>query len=303
MAKKYRTTSGSKPTAHSIITDQIIKMLDDGVVPWRKPWKLQAGMMPYNATTKRAYSGLNAILLGMSEYSDPRWITYKKTDDLGGNVRKGEKSTRIIFWKVTEKPCSPQHSRGEICNGCGPRHPNVKKFWMLRYYSVFNVEQCEGLELPPIEKPTSFDPIAEAEEIIASMPNLPSITHDGGDKAFYRPLTDSIHLPRREAFDSAEEYYSTAFHETGHATGHESRLNRHGLETGIAPFGSDTYSREELVAEFTSAFLCARSGIENTIENSAAYIDGWKKVLKADTKLVITASAQGQKAANYILGE
>jgi len=145
-------------------------------------------------------------------------------------------------------------------------------------------------------------PIEAADAIVASMPNRPPVTHDGGDKAYYIPRKDSVHLPPKEAFSGAGEYYATVLHELGHATGHESRLNRHGLETGIAPFGSPTYSREELAAEFASAFLCAEAGIENTIANSAAYIAGWAKAIKKDRRLVVQAASQGQKAADYILG-
>ncbi|MDA1349227.1 MAG: zincin-like metallopeptidase domain-containing protein [Chloroflexi bacterium] len=123
------------------------------------------------------------------------------------------------------------------------------------------------------------------------------------NRAYYRPSTDTVHLPPRAAFDSASEFYSTTFHELGHSTGHKSRLDRHGMETGIAPFGSPTYSREELVAEFTSAFLCNRSGIDNTIENSTAYIQGWARAINKDKRLVVTAASQGQKAADYILGQ
>ena len=139
--------------------------------------------------------------------------------------------------------------------------------------------------------------------IVEGMPNPPTIDHDGGDRAFYQPSTDSIHMPAVSSFEGAEEYHSTLFHELSHSTGHESRLNRHGMETGIAAFGSAVYSKEELAAEFGSAFLCARAGIQSTLDNSAAYIDGWRKALNADNRLVITAASQGQKASDYILGE
>ena len=135
------------------------------------------------------------------------------------------------------------------------------------------------------------------------MPNRPPIAHDGGDRAFYVPSQDEVHLPPRAAFSGAGEYYSTAFHELGHATGHRARLDRHGMETGIAPFGSPTYSREELAAEFAAAFLCAESGIENGVENSAAYIRGWAEVIRKDERLVVIAASQGHKAADYVLGK
>ncbi len=159
---------------------------------------------------------------------------------------------------------------------------------MLRYYLVWNVEQCEGLDLPALEH-QQVDVIARAEAIVAAMPHSPKINFDGGDKAYYRPDNDSIHLPGRNSFDSAGEYYSTLFHELSHSTGHESRLNRQTL-TEVVPFGSETYSKEELVAEFGAAFLCAHSGIENTVNNSAAYIGGWLKKLRSDPKLAVLAA-------------
>ena len=276
--------------AYEVIADRIISALDSGVVPWRKPWNLQPGMRPQNAVSKRPYTGINAMILGLSGYSDTRWLTFKNAKVLGGHVRKGEKGTQIIFWKRYER---------EVENNSGEMEPKV--FMVLKYYTVFNVQQCDGLDLPPIETPTEFDPIATAEAIIANMPNRPSMAHDGGDRAYYVPALDSIHLPPRTAFADGGEYYSTAFHELGHSTGHESRLNRHELETGIAAFGSPVYSREELAAEFASAFLCNEAGIENTVQNSTAYIQGWAKAINRDKKLVIVAASQGQKAAGFIL--
>jgi antirestriction protein ArdC len=169
----------------------------------------------------------------------------------------------------------------------------------IRYYKLFNVEQCDGVELPALEN-RSVDPIAEAEVVVASMPNPPGIAFDGGAQAFYLPHLDSVHLPKRESFDSAGELYSTLFHELAHSTGHPSRLDRPALAE-MAPFGSETYSREELVAEFGAAFLCAHAGIEATVDNSAAYIAGWLKKLRSDPRLVIIAASQGQRAADYIL--
>ena len=157
----------------------------------------------------------------------------------------------------------------------------------------------KGLNLPALET-RAIDPIAEAEAIVANMPNPPRISYDGGSQAYYRPMTDSIHLPARNRFESSSEYYSALFHELTHSTGRRSRLNRHTLET-IAPFGSRVYSEEELCAEFGAAFLCAHAGIQNTIDNSASYITGWLKKLRSDKKLAIIAAAKGQKAADYIM--
>ena len=209
-----------------------------------------------------------------------------------------------MFYKRLSKPCKPAHP-GEICGRCDIGNPGFKSFGILKYFSVFNVSQVDGLALEPIvtEEPGEApDPIAAAEAIIAAAPNPPSVDHNGGNQAYYIPAKDEVHLPPKESFGDAGEYYATVFHELGHATGHKSRLNRHGLETGIAPFGSKIYSKEELAAEFASAFLCNTAGIENTIDNSAAYIQGWARVLRKDKKLVVQAASQGQKAANYILG-
>ena len=154
---------------------------------------------------------------------------------------------------------------------------------------------------PPIGFETGEQEYATA--IITNMPNPPSIDHDGGDRAFYRPSADSIHMPAVDSFEGAEEYHSTLFHELSHSTGHESRLNRHGMETGIAAFGSAVYSKEELAAEFGSAFLGAHAGIQGTLDNGAAYIAGRSRALRADNRMVITAASQGQRAADYIIGE
>jgi antirestriction protein ArdC len=275
--------------AYEVITARIIESLGKGIVPWRKPWGLPPGVRPRNISG-RAYSGINTVILGMSPYQDSRWLTFRKAKELGGNIRKGEKATPIVFWKSLERDV--QNERGEW---------DTKAFFILKYFNVFNVEQTEGIPVKVNPDVTAFDAIEAAEAIIAGMPNPPSIAHDGGDRAYYRPATDEIHLPPRQAFADSGEYYSTAFHELGHSTGHSSRLNRHELETGIAPFGSPTYSKEELAAEFTSAFLCNESGIENTIENSTAYIQGWSRKIKSDPRLVVVAASQGQKATDYIL--
>jgi antirestriction protein ArdC len=214
----------------------------------------------------------------------------KQGNQKGGKVRKGEKSSLVIFWK--QNIITQESDDGEITE---------KQIPLLRYYLVWNVEQSEGLDLPALET-GKVGVIAQAEAILVRMPNPPRIGYGGGDKAFYRPLTDSIHLPNRNSFDSAGEYYATLYHELVHSTGHQSRLNRPTLAE-VSPFGSETYSKEELVAEFGAAFLCAHAGIETTINNSAAYIDGWLKKLRSDKKLAIIAASQGQKAVDYITGQ
>jgi len=276
--------------AYDVITDRIIDALDKGIVPWRKPWNLPPGTDHQNAFSKHAYRGINRFVLGMSAFDDNRWATFKQIKDNGGHIRRGEKGTPVVFWKFLE--VERENQDGEATTNTIP---------MLRYYTVFNVSQADGLDLPTIETtgPT-FDAVDAAEKIVANMTDRPHMDHNGGDRAYYIPSLDQIHLPPRKAFSGAQEYYSTAFHELGHSTGHESRLNRRGLETGVAAFGSPVYSREELVAEFTSAFLCHASGIENTIENSTAYVQSWLKALKNDSRIAVVAASQAQRAADYI---
>lgn len=270
---------------YQIVTDQILAALESGTVPWRKPWS-PAGL-PVNAVSKKPYRGINPILLGLKDYADPRWVSFNQAMELGGNV-KGQKSTLIVFWKIFDKPETPEDKARQIP--------------LLRYYRVFNVEQCDGINLPPLAMPTApFDPIAEAEKIIAAMPNPPTINHKGQDRAFYSPRLDSISLPNRGSFDDAGEFYCTYFHELTHSTGHASRLNRHVEEGQAQHFGDASYSKEELVAEFGAAYLCGEAGITTTMDNSAAYINSWQRAIKNDKKLVVAAAGKGSRAADYIL--
>lgn len=271
---------------YDLVADKIIAQLEAGNVPWRKPWSSIGA--PRNIYGK-PYRGINTILLGLSKHRDPRWITYNKAKALGGQVRKGEKSTMVVFWKGI--PIEEEDKNGNKVQKTIP---------YLRYFNVFNVEQIDGLDLPKVEEGTPVDVIAEAEAIVTGMPNPPSIDENGGNRAYYVPASDSIHMPPVAAFKEPEERYSTLFHELSHSTGHSSRLGRKTINES-APFGSEIYSQEELVAEFGSAFLCNMAGIVNTIDNSAAYIASWIRALKNDKKLAVIAASQGQKAADYIL--
>jgi antirestriction protein ArdC len=175
----------------------------------------------------------------------------------------------------------------------------------MRYYNVFNAEQVDGIEIPDAVKfePIDFKPIEAAEQIAAGYRGGPIIGQDGGQQAFYRPVTDSVHMPKQTRFASVEEYYSTLFHELSHSTGHSSRLDRK-LDTAPQPFGSADYGKEELVAEMSAAFICSYAGIQPTvIANQAAYLAGWLKQLKSDKKLVVSAAGQAQRAADWILGD
>lgn len=272
-----------------IITAKIIEKLEQGIIPWRKPWKSLGAPRSFDGHN---YRGSNLLLTTMAPYRDPRWITIKRLNELGGHVKKGEHATPVIYWDWLEV-----EKEGETGD-----ETEAKRIPFMRYYRVFNVEQTEGWEIPPLEansKPNDWTPIEDCEAIVAGMPSKPEIKT--GNAAFYRPMEDSVTVPALADFDSPEEYYSALFHELGHATGHAYRLNREGITTG-AHFGTGTYSKEELVAELTSAFLCGEAGISPAVvDNQAAYIQNWLKVLKADSRAVIIAAQQSQRAMDFIL--
>jgi len=270
-----------------IITDRIIEKLEAGVIPWHKPWHSIEGM-PKNLITKKEYRGINVFLLAMQCYESPYWLSFKQAQELGGIVKKDEKGTPVVFWNWLNQV---------------DEEGNEKDVPFMRYYTVYNIAQCENIDeskilaIPSVHN--EFDHITACEAIIVNMPNCPDI-QQGKQRASYNPLSDIVSIPCFGSFDTAEEFYSTLFHELTHSTGHENRLNR--LNNNISRFGDAEYSKEELVAEMGAAFLCGFSGIENiTINNSVAYIQGWLTALKDDRKLVIMAAAQAQKAADYIL--
>jgi len=273
---------------YEMITEKILEIMNQGTIPWHKPWNAN-GDTPRNLITMRPYRGINAFLLSCLGGS-PYWLTFKQAKEKGGNIQKGSKGVPVIFWNWTEKEKMNEET-GEVTR---------ERIPFLRYYTVFNLNQVDCVEPPPEPEKKEHDPIKEAQAVIDNMPNPPEIIH-GGDRACYSPTLDRVNMPELNAFDSAEEYYNTLFHEHGHATGHVSRLNRKEL-TGYNPFGSDSYSKEELVAEMTAAFLCGATGIERkTINNSAAYLQGWSSRFQDDKKMVVCAAAAAQRAADYIL--
>ena len=206
------------------VTDSIVKMLEEGVAPWQKPWE-SAGM-PFNPTTDKAYRGGNAVHLmatGLSQgYEDPRWMTYKQAAENGWQVRKGEKGTHIEFWEVKAKP---EERNGEQSKNGGDEATKENQRRLIhRVYTVFNAKQIEGVPAFERRQPTEFEAVQGGERILTN--SGAKIAHDQRDSAFYRPSTDSIHLPPKEAFKDAPGYYGTALHELAHWTGHASRLNR-----------------------------------------------------------------------------
>ena len=265
---------------YQMVTDKIIEKLEQGVVPWRRPWVVNAAV---NWKTQKAYRGINTLLLEPGEYA-----SFKQISEAGGKVKKGEKGNLVVFWNWMEKT---DEETGETVN-----------IPFLRYYNVFEINrQCEGLESKREEKRFDHDPIEEAEKIIGGYQDRPRIQYGAG-KAFYVPAFDYIEVPPSTDYPKMEEYYNTIFHEMMHSTGHPKRLNRPGIES-VAAFGSEVYSKEELVAEIGAAMLCAHAGIDNsTLDNSASYIDGWLRQLKSDPKLVVQAAGMAQKGADWIRG-
>jgi antirestriction protein ArdC len=282
-------------TVHRIITDRMIAALGRGTVPWRKPWQAAAGR-PRSMGTGAPYRGVNVFLLALTAaeegYGSPFWGTYRQISDLGGQVRKGEHSTLVVFWKQAQaEQRDPQTS--EI---------TVKQLPVLRYYRVFNATQADHLPERFHPAPSEHSQISRPQAVLDGyLARGPKLVHVAGDRADYQPVTDTIRLPLRSQFRTGEGYYATAFHEAGHSTGHPTRLNRPGI-AAFDHFGSDKYAREELVAQMSSSVLCAQIGIEepDIFENSASYIAGWLSALNHDTRLVVTAAAQAQRACDLI---
>jgi len=265
------------------ITERIVSLLEQGTVPWHKPWTVKTSL-PRNLISKKPYRGINVFLLMAMSYESPHWLTFRQAIQLGGNVKKGEKSCPVVFWKRMK---NEDEESGE-----------PKKAPLLRLYHVFNTAQCEGLKDAPGEIQM---PVTKPAEIVAGMPQPPILKH-GKTHAYYSPREDCVGVPVRERFERTEDYYSTVFHELVHSTGHEKRLKRSTL-TESAGYGSNPYCKEELIAEMGAAFLCGLAEIgERTIDNSAAYLKGWLEQLRNDKTLIVQAAAQAQRAEDYILG-
>lgn len=272
---------------YEVITNRIILALEGGVAPWKKGWNAAAGA-PRNYVSKHAYQGVNAILLGMLGHEQPYFLTYNQARALGGQVRRGEKGMPVVFYKITKH----EDAQGK-----------EKKGMFLKYSTVFNVSQIDGVVWKFPEHPSrEHTPQEAAEQIIAGYANAPRIRHHGS-QPLYRPSTDTVVLPIASDFHTAEDYYHTAHHELIHSTGHKSRLNREGI-TELAPFGSARYAEEELIAEIGAAFLSNAAGLdfEAILPSTAAYLENWLQALRNDKKLIVTAASKAQKAANHILG-
>ena len=265
---------------YEMVTQRIIEQMEEGVVPWRKPW---VNGLAKNWLTQKPYRGINTMILEPGEYA-----TFKQIQKAGGKVKKGSKGSIVVFWKWLLKE---DEETGE-----------EKKIPFLRYYKVFDVKtQVEGLELKEEHQEFEHDPIEEAENIVTKYEDKPEIHYKSG-RAVYSPTLDYISVPPMKDYPNVNEYYSTLFHEMAHSTGHKSRLDRDNMHKVVA-FGSEDYSKEELVAELSAAMLCGVAGIDNsTLPQSASYLQSWLNKLKDDKRLLVSAAAKAQKASDYILG-
>lgn len=281
------TSTLPKVDVYKIVTDRIIELLEQGTVPWQKPWT-DAGV-PANLLSKRPYRGINFWLLLSLNYERNLFLTWDQLKKIGGSVKQGEHGQVVVFWKTIKKT---DNLEGE----------DQKNVPLLRYYKVFNIAQCkdipEDLVTPLVQK--EHDPIAECEAIFNGMPDCPPVKFKE-QKAFYDIIGDYINMPKKKSFKTVEGYYSTLFHELVHSSGSEKRLKRPTI-TEMAEFGSEPYSIEELVAELGAAYLCSFTGIlAAQIKDSTAYIKGWLGKLKDDKRFIIRASGYSQRAVDHIL--
>lgn len=270
------------------ITKRILDQLDNGIIPWQKPWT-GGKDGAYNLVSGKSYSVLNQMLL---KHADA-YLTFAQVKQLGGKVKKGAKSEIVTFWKPL--PIEEEDKDGNKVKKCIP---------FLRYYNVFWIGDTEGIERKEAER-VANDPIEEAENLVnlyMNSDNHPTLEKvHNSDRAYYSPFFDKVVVPEIEQFQYIEEYYSTLFHELTHSTGYVTRLNR---LTDTAHFGNEEYSKEELVAEIGAATLVHMAGIESehSFKNSTAYIQGWSRKLRENKKMIVEASSKARKAVNYILG-
>jgi antirestriction protein ArdC len=274
------------------VNEMVFKELEKGIIPWKKPWKTS---FPINMVSKKEYEGFNWWLLMITQetesYKSNVWATFKQIAEAKGSVKKGEHSTMIIYWKILE------FETKEVDAKTGKN--KVDQIPMLRYYNVFNLDQTEGLK---VEEVKPLESNLTAEKVISNYAKQISIKY-GGIRTFYSPKEDYIQIPDKQSFYGIAEFYATNFHEMTHSTGHKSRLNRFDENKEYNhTFGSEDYSKEELIAEMGSAYLCAKTKIlPATVKNTSAYIQSWLKALKNDKTLLISAGGKAQKAVDYIL--
>ena len=282
------------------VTAEVIAQLEQGQVFWKKPWSSFG--LPKNYKSGRAYEGFNAFYLNYitckKNYQTPYFITFNQAKELNGFVRKGEKGTSIIFWKIFT------NKTGEKTNAAGETKDIIDTKFVPFIWTVFNIDQVEGIDfvLPGNVEQSENEIITTCQDVVSNYPApAPQINH-GGSQAYYMPSADLVQMPSIKSFVNAQAYHSTLFHELIHSTGHEVRLNRFSEEDKASRFGDENYSKEELVAEMGASFLNAFTGIKEVVfENSVAYLQGWIKKLSNDKTMILYASTKAFKAASFIL--
>lgn len=288
------------------VTDTIIEMLTNHInLNFTASWINVAGGFPHNPASKTIYNGLNQLLLSYAfsknKYAKNAWLTFIQVQQLKATIKKGSKSTIIVFNDYLYFDAKGRKVKYEdVQKMTAEQKKEIKKVYFLKHYKVFNVAQVENLPaefytVPEVENLSAFEKDERAEELING--TGAKIHYVVGNRAFYSPIADEITLPVREQFTGAEPFYRTAFHEIAHWTGHETRLNRDIHNR----FGNEKYAKEELVAELTSAFLSASLGFEETITSNAAYIQNWLTALQNDKRFIVIASSSATKAAEYII--
>ena len=278
-------TEKKKP--YEIVSEEIQAKMSAGVIPWHKPFAFQ---LPYNGVTGYKYRGVNVWLCLIAGFASPRWFTFKKISERGGDI-KGEKGSLVVWWQMRSIPEPPD------------KDPDaVKTFPILKYYKVWNDEQIIGMDFEPLAV-RDTEPIAECENILDAYTAKPPVRINGVS-AHYDKMQDFVGTPPQTSFDTDAEYYNTLFHEMAHSTGHPNRLDRFSLSDPSDFFGSESYSEEELTAELTAAYLAGVAGIGRpTIDNSAAYCQSWMRAFQDDDRMFIFAAQRAQKAADYIQGQ
>lgn len=289
MAYVKKANTEKKISVYEIVTEKIIDILEKGTIPWQKSSHQTPAM---NLITKKPYRGINSMLLAWG-YSSPYWLSFAQAKNLGGYVNSGEKASIVVFWTqfVRDKKDAygnlVKDENGKVLKESIP---------VLRYYSIFNSEQCTLPEGKIPETPIR-ESLTSADSIVEGYKDCPEIQYKNISTGEYSHALDVIKMPVEENFTSQEESKATLFHELVHSTGHSNRLNRKEPAEGYMA----EYGKEELIAEIGAAFLCYETGIEKTIPNQAAYISGWLNTLKEDKRMIITASSAAQKAVEYIL--
>lgn len=285
-----------KKAFHERVAEQLIEQLKKGTAPWQMPWNPGVSYMPYNPITGKRYKGINAVYLLSQGHSDSRWLTYKQAESEKWQVRKGEKSTPIQYWKFTETKFKKDEKGKTVLDAeCKPVLVETKlERPRVFFATVFNASQIDGIPAETILA-NKWDSIERAELILK---NSGADIKDNARGAYYQPSTDSIHLPARDRFKSAEGFYATSLHELGHWTGHASRLKRDLAH----PFGSEGYAKEELRAEIFSLIIGTELNLGHDPEQHAAYVKSWIKAIQDDYFEIFRAAADAEKMQEYVLG-